>query len=98
MHGDSLWVATDLGLDRMQMPSGEWTHYSPLGEQGALVETTCPALYEHLITWVRSSANHSAFANSIFQGLYITHPDFLRERLFAAPPRCEAGMDAGTAR
>ncbi len=83
LQGDDLWVATDLGLSRLNRKLKKWDHYLP--DPDAITpmrQTTCAKLYTGLLDTLPKKSD----TNLDFEGAYIQQfnslahfrPDFLR--------------------
>ena len=78
-----LWVATDLGLSRWGVKSGQWTHYLPdMKSPGKVKEGRCEAFYRDLLDTLpknESWFNEPRSYHQIFyENLKEFRPDFIK--------------------
>lgn len=83
LQGDHLWVATDLGLSKLNRKSLRWDHYLPDPETSPpMHKTTCAKLYNTLLdTLPKEQDTNLDFEGSyiqLFNSLAHFRPDFLR--------------------
>ncbi|MBI2058398.1 MAG: hypothetical protein HYT87_01370 [Nitrospirae bacterium] len=87
----ALWVATDLGLSRLDFQAETWRHYVPQPDKKPpMRETTCDATYKSLISFLpRGAADEligDSFYAQFFSPLSRFRPNFVERYVRSMPP------------
>jgi hypothetical protein len=85
---DVLWVATDLGISRLQLETKTWRHWiaTERGSRWAMEETTPDALHRRLLQSVpRDALMTDAYENQLIEALARFRPRFLQHYLAQQP-------------
>jgi|GEM_PF-3218195 len=84
LDGDVLWVATDLGISRLQIATNLWRHWAAEGSGDKVImeETSPEELYRHLLDTVPKSALMTdSYENQLVEALARFRPRFLQRYL-----------------
>ncbi|MFA6954690.1 MAG: hypothetical protein WC538_02320 [Thermoanaerobaculia bacterium] len=85
---ETIWVATDLGVSRLDRADGTWHHYMPYEHDGCVAAPELPARAIATIlldTTPREALMNESFENQLVEGFALFRPRLLREYLQSKP-------------
>lgn len=81
LNGRALWIATDLGISRLDMPTGRWRHWLPEEKDGRIEakELAAEVIFTRLLRTIPEDCLRvELFDNALMEGLARFRPRFLR--------------------